>query len=67
MEFRAALQPQGRFSTEDIALSPGPLKEPIPAGPMRGSMRRLGEMLPKYHELRRWNKKGMPMEKNSKN
>jgi len=66
MKFRAALQPQGRFSTEDIAPSPGPLKEPIPAGPMRGSMRRLGEMLPKYHELRRWNKKGMSTEEKLK-
>jgi hypothetical protein len=53
MEFRVALQLQGRFSTEDIALSPGPLKEPIPAGPMRESICRLGEMLPKYYELRR--------------
>ncbi|MGD0422628.1 MAG: aldehyde ferredoxin oxidoreductase family protein [Candidatus Bathyarchaeia archaeon] len=30
------------------------LKEPIPAGPSRGSVARLDEMLPKFYEMRGW-------------
>jgi aldehyde:ferredoxin oxidoreductase len=38
------------------------LKEPIPAGPSKGSVARLDEMLPEYYQMRGWNTaSGMPM------
>ncbi len=66
MKFRAALQPQGGLTAEDDTLPPRLLKEPIPAGSIKGNVCRLNEMLPKCHELRRWNKKGMPTEEKLK-
>ncbi|HHV53313.1 MAG TPA: aldehyde ferredoxin oxidoreductase family protein [Synergistaceae bacterium] len=50
------------LSAEDDTLPPRLLHEPIPAGPMKGSVCRLGEMLPKYYELRGWDKNGVPKE-----
>lgn len=50
------------LSAEDDTLPPRLLLEPIPAGPMKGSVCRLGEMLPKYYELRGWDKNGVPKE-----
>ncbi len=50
------------LSAEDDTLPPRLLHEPIPAGPMKGSVCRLGEMLPKYYELRGWDKNGVPTE-----
>jgi aldehyde:ferredoxin oxidoreductase len=34
------------------------LSEPIPSGPAKGMVNRLGEMLPEYYRLRGWNEKG---------
>lgn len=36
------------------------LQEPIPAGPARGEINRLGEMLGEYYRLRGWSPKGEP-------
>jgi aldehyde:ferredoxin oxidoreductase len=36
------------------------LKEPIPAGPSKGRVNKLHEMLPRYYELRGWDKDGTP-------
>lgn len=42
------------------------LEEPIPAGPSKGMVSRLGEMLPEYYRLRGWDEKGVPTEKRLK-
>jgi aldehyde:ferredoxin oxidoreductase len=34
------------------------LEEPLPSGPAKGKVNRLGEMLPEYYELRGWDKNG---------
>ena len=34
------------------------LAEPLPSGPAKGKVNRLGEMLPEYYELRGWDKDG---------
>ena len=34
------------------------LEEPLPSGPAKGKVNRLGEMLPEYYELRGWDKDG---------
>ena len=34
--------------------------DPIPAGPMKGKVNRLGEMLPAYYKLRGWTPDGQP-------
>jgi aldehyde:ferredoxin oxidoreductase len=36
------------------------LQEPIPAGPTKGKVNRLGEMLPEYYQLRGWTPDGQP-------
>jgi len=36
------------------------LKDPLPDGPMKGSVARLSEMLPEYYELRGWSAAGIP-------
>lgn len=38
------------------------LEEPIPEGPSKGEVSRLGEMLPLYYEVRGWDDKGVPTE-----
>lgn len=34
------------------------LEEPLPSGPAKGKVNRLGEMLPEYYQLRGWDKDG---------
>ncbi len=36
------------------------LEEPMPAGPQKGNVARLSEMLPEYYRLRGWDEKGRP-------
>ena len=36
------------------------LTEPIPAGPSKGQVHRLGDMLPEYYSLRGWGEDGVP-------
>jgi len=36
------------------------LKDPIPKGPSKGEVARLGELLPEYYELRKWSADGIP-------
>lgn len=38
------------------------LEEPIPEGPFKGNVFKLGEMLPEYYRLRGWDKNGVPTE-----
>ena len=38
------------------------LTEPIPKGPCKGHVHRLGELLPEYYKERGWNEQGLPTE-----
>jgi len=46
------------FTADDDKLPKRLLKEAIKSGPTEGQVSRLGEMLPKYYEIRGWNPKG---------
>ncbi|MBM3458752.1 MAG: aldehyde ferredoxin oxidoreductase, partial [Armatimonadetes bacterium] len=48
------------FTGKDDTLPKRILQEPISAGPMKGSVNRLGEMLPEYYRLRGWTEDGRP-------
>ena len=48
------------FTSADDTLPERMLKEPIAAGPMKGHVSRLPEMLPHYYEARGWDKDGVP-------
>ena len=48
------------FTGKDDTLPKRLLEEPIPDGPTKGEVNRLGEMLPEYYELRGWNAEGEP-------
>ena len=48
------------FTEKDDTLPKRLLEEPIPAGPTKGEVNRLGEMLPEYYELRGWSAAGEP-------
>ena len=37
------------------------LKNPIPAGPSKGEVSRLDQMLPEYYNLRGWDAEGVPL------
>ncbi len=45
---------------EDDTLPERLLKEPIPAGPSKGEVSHLDQMLPKYYEIRGWDETGVP-------
>lgn len=45
---------------KDDALPKRLVAEPIPAGPMKGKVNRLAEMLPEYYRLRGWTADGRP-------
>ncbi len=51
---------------EADTLPPRLLAEPLPAGPNKGQVNRLAEMLPEYYSLRGWDEKGVPSEKKLK-
>jgi len=46
------------MSGKDDTLPTRILQEPIPSGPAKGQVNRLGEMLPEYYQLRGWTKDG---------
>ena len=48
------------FTKEDDTLPPRMLEEPLPDGPGKGHVCRLGEMLPEYYQLRGWDENGVP-------
>ncbi|UTG93594.1 aldehyde ferredoxin oxidoreductase family protein [Geobacter sulfurreducens] len=47
-------------------LPPRLLSEPLPDGPMQGSVARLAEMLPDYYRARGWDEQGIPTEEKLK-
>jgi aldehyde:ferredoxin oxidoreductase len=48
------------FTADDDKLPKRLLKEAIKSGPTKGQVNRLGEMLPKYYEIRGWSPQGEP-------
>jgi aldehyde:ferredoxin oxidoreductase len=48
------------LSKADDTLPPRLLNEPIPAGPQKGAVSRLPEMLPGYYAVRGWDENGVP-------
>jgi aldehyde:ferredoxin oxidoreductase len=54
------------LSKADDTLPPRLLNDPIPAGPMKGKVSRLGEMLPGYYAVRGWDENGVPSKKKLK-
>ncbi len=48
------------FTADDDTLPKRLLKEAIKSGPTKGQVNRLGEMLPKYYEIRGWTQQGEP-------
>lgn len=48
------------FTSKDDLLPSRSLSEPLPGGPWKGQVIRLGEMLPKYYELCGWDENGVP-------
>lgn len=50
------------FTSADDTLPPRILTEAIPAGPLKGQVNRLAEMLPEYYHLRGWDAQGRPTE-----
>ena len=48
------------LSSKDDTLPRRILEEPIPAGPAKGKVARLAEMLPEYYRLRGWDPQGVP-------
>lgn len=47
---------------KDDTLPPRILEEPIPAGPSKGEVCQLDQMLPEYYKLRGWDEEGRPTE-----
>ncbi len=48
------------FTVADDTLPERLLKDPLPSGASKGSVSRLGEMLPVYYEKRGWDAEGVP-------
>jgi aldehyde:ferredoxin oxidoreductase len=48
------------FTGKDDTLPYRSLNEPLPGGPFKGQVIKLGEMLPKYYELCGWDENGIP-------
>ncbi len=51
---------EGLDAARDDTLPARLLKEPIPEGPAKGKVSRIGEMIPEYYKLRGWDEKGIP-------
>jgi len=51
---------QAGMTAADDTLPRRMLEEPIPAGPAKGQVSRLGEMLPEYYRARGWDEQGRP-------
>ena len=54
------------LTKDDDNLPPRLLNDPIPAGPMKGKVSRLPEMLPAYYKTRGWDENGVPTQKKLK-
>ncbi len=54
------------FSKADDTLPERLLKEPMPDGPNKGAVHRLGELLPEYYKVRGWDENGVPTEEKKK-
>ena len=54
------------LSAKDDTLPKRLLEEPIPAGPNKGQVHRLGEMLPDYYKIRGWTVDGIPTDEKLK-
>lgn len=54
------------YSSKDDALPPRLLNDPIPAGPAKGGVSHVPEMLPKYYEIRGWDDNGIPTQEKLK-
>ena len=48
------------LTAADDTLPPRMLNDPIPKGPSKGAVNRLGEMMPEYYRLHRWGPDGVP-------
>ena len=48
------------YTKADDTLPKRFLKEPIPAGPSKGQIHRLEELLPEYYTVRGWDQEGVP-------
>ncbi len=55
------------MTTADDTLPPRLLNDPIPAGPSKGSVHRLPELLPAYYAERGWDAAGVPTAETLKN
>ncbi|HBB17377.1 MAG TPA: aldehyde ferredoxin oxidoreductase [Syntrophus sp. (in: bacteria)] len=51
------------LSAKDDTLPPRMLKDPLPAGPCKGQVNKLDQMLPEYYTLRGWDSAGVPTKK----
>jgi aldehyde:ferredoxin oxidoreductase len=51
------------LSAKDDTLPPRMLKDPLPAGPCKGQVSKLDQMLPEYYTLRGWDGAGVPTKK----
>ncbi len=54
------------FSKDDDTLPERLLKEPMPDGPNKGTVHKLGELLPEYYKVRGWDENGVPTEEKKK-
>lgn len=48
------------FTAKEDTLPLRMLKDPMPAGPCKGEVNKLDQMLPEYYSLRGWDKAGLP-------
>ncbi len=48
------------LSAKDDTLPPRLLEDPMPAGPYKGQVSKLAQMLPEYYTLRGWDAEGVP-------
>ena len=46
------------FTSKDDTLPKRILEEPVPSGPAKGQVNKLGEMLPEYYQIRGWDAEG---------
>ena len=54
------------FTKDDDTLPERLLKEPMPEGPNKGTVHKLGELLPEYYKVRGWDENGVPTEEKKK-
>ncbi len=54
------------YTAADDTLPKRFLEDPMPAGPSKGHLHRLKELLPKYYEIRGWDAEGVPTNEKKK-